>query len=67
MTLQTQDYSLDGEVWTIRLYQESTYSETGQRQGAYLFEVEFRDVCWDSALTPARFTQTEYVFDLWFG
>ena len=50
MSYKTDDYSIDGEIWTIRLYKRSKFSESKQRDGAYLFDIEFRDVCWDSDL-----------------
>ena len=50
MSYTTDDYSIDGEIWTIRLYKRSTFSESKQQEGVYLFDIEFRDVCWDSDL-----------------
>ena len=48
LRLETGNYALDGEIWTIRLYMRSTYSKTAQQDGAHVFDIEFRDICWDS-------------------
>lgn len=50
MSYSTSDYALDGQVWNIRLYKRSTFSEVFDQDGVYLFEIEFRDICWDSNL-----------------
>ena len=65
MSFDTSNFSLDGEIWTIRLYKRSTYSTGAKQDGVYLFDIEFRDICWESKLTPAEFENPEYVFDLW--
>lgn len=33
--------------------------------GAHVFEIEFRDICWDSVLTEAFFDSSTIAFDLW--
>ena len=33
----------------------STFSETVNKDGVYLFDIEFRDICWDSELKEAFF------------
>lgn len=50
LDLDTSNYDLDGQVWTVRLYMRSPISTTDKRDGVYLFEIEFRDICWDSNL-----------------
>lgn len=65
MSYSTSNYGLDGQTWTIRLYLRSTYSVTSQREGDYLFDIEFRDVCWETVLVAAEFQNPNYVFDLW--
>ena len=65
MSFTTSDYTLDGEIWTIRLYKKSTYSEGPKAEGAYLFDIEFRDICWDSSLQAGEFQNDDYVFDVW--
>lgn len=65
MSFVTSDFSLDGEIWTIRLYKRSTYSIGPKKDGVYTFDIEFRDICWESKLQPADFENPEYVFDLW--
>ena len=65
MSYQTSNYELDGEVWTIRLYKKSTYSIAPEQEGEYLFDIEFKDICWVSDLVAAEFSNTDYVFDLW--
>ena len=64
-SLATSDFALDGEVWTIRIHKESVESIGPNRVGEYIFDIEFRDVCWDSSLTPPAFTDTQFIFDLW--
>ena len=53
MSYFTEEFDYDGEVWTIRLYRLSTYSSMDNDDGEYLFDIEFRDECWDSVLQPA--------------
>ena len=65
MSYSTSDYSLDGQVWSIRLYKKSTYSITPKQEGEYLFDIEFRDICWDSVLVSAEFANPDYIYDLW--
>ena len=48
LDLNTSNYELDGQIWTIRLFMRSPISETDKRDGVYLFDIEFRDICWDS-------------------
>ena len=64
-TLETSEYSLDGEVWTIKILKRSLYSTGSQAEGAYIFDIEFRDICWDSILQAAEFYQLSHVYDLW--
>jgi len=56
LQLLSTDYDLDGEIWTIKLYKKSTYSTHANSEGIYNFVVAFRDICWDSVLTPAVFS-----------
>ena len=65
MSFATSDYSLDAEVWKIRLYKKSTYSVHSKQEGEYRFDIEFRDICWDSVITAAEFEFLDYVYDLW--
>ena len=65
MSYQTSNYELDGEIWTIRLYKKSTYTITAMQEGEYLFDIEFKDICWESVLVSAEFLNPDYVFDLW--
>ena len=65
MTLSTSDYALDGEIWTIRLFMRSTFSSTDKRDGAHIFDIEFRDICWDSVLLEASFDETYLMYDVW--
>ena len=61
----TEDFTLDTQVWTIRLYKRSTYSLSPNQDGVYLFDITFLDICWDAVLIPATFRVDEYLFDLW--
>lgn len=62
----TSDYSLDGEVWNLRLTKLSQASQmTGLSSSTVDLTIEFRDVCWDSALEPASFSNTEFEFTRW--
>lgn len=61
----TEDFTLDTQVWTIRVYRRSTYSLSPMRDGEYLFDILFLDVCWDAEFEKATFTFDEYLFDLW--
>ena len=65
LDLQTSDYALDGEVWSINLFMRSIYSNAPKRDGELVFEIEFRDNCWDSILEPAKFRETSATYDLW--
>ena len=65
MSYQTSNYELDGEIWTIRLYKKSTYSITAMQEAEYLFDIEFKDICWESVLVSSEFLNPDYVFDLW--
>ena len=49
-SFETSDYSLDGEIWTIKISKRSQYSTGSQAEGAYVIDIEFRDICWDSNL-----------------
>ena len=64
LKLFSDDYALDGEVWTIKLYKTSTYSTHANAEGAYQFVVTLRDICWDSVLTPAVFGSLKYSWSL---
>lgn len=55
LDLQTDDYALDGEIWDIRLFMRSEFATNPKRDGAYTFQIEFRDICWDSDLQSAQF------------
>lgn len=37
----TSDTSLDSQVWTIKLYKQSTYGATADMDGIYLFDITF--------------------------
>jgi len=50
MNLTTDNYALDGEFWTIRLFMRSSFSTSPKMDGAHVFKIEFRDICWDSVL-----------------
>ena len=52
-SIQTSDFALDGELWTLKIYKQSTASTSPLSEGYYLFDVEFRDICWDSTLLEA--------------
>ena len=65
LTLLSTDYALDGEVWTVKLYKKSTYSTHINSEGIYQFDVTFRDICWDSVLTPANFGSSTYTWNLY--
>lgn len=65
MDLDTSNYLLDGEIWTIRLFMQSTFSFTDKKDGAHVFDIEFRDICWDSSLQKAVFDETYLVYDIW--
>ena len=36
LDLNTSEYALDGEIWTIRLFMRSSFSTTPQMDGAYV-------------------------------
>ena len=63
LELLSTDYALDGEVWTVKLYQKSTYSTHANAEGVYQFDITFRDICWDSVLTAAVFDSATYNFE----
>lgn len=65
MSYSTSDFGLDGQIWPIRIYKKSTYSEIPEGEGEYTFDIEFRDLCWDSSLQAAEFHNPDYVFDVW--
>jgi len=65
LDLQTSDYALDGEVWTIRLFMRSEFSKSDKKDGAHVFAIEFRDICWDSELTAAIFDLETFTYDVW--
>ena len=43
MAYITSDFSLDGDIWKVRLYKRSTYSLSPAGDGVYIFDIEFRD------------------------
>ena len=52
LTLSTDDLSMHGLTWTLSITMKSTRSE--QPDGSqYLFNINFRDACWDAELKPA--------------
>ena len=59
----TDDLSLDKQSWTIKLYKESILSDNDQ--GAFQFTINFHDICWDSELVAAEFTDLSPSFNLW--
>ena len=65
MDLSTSNYVLDAEIWTIRLFMQSTFSSSEKRDGAHVFDIEFRDICWDSVLQEAIFDETYLMYDVW--
>lgn len=64
-SFQTSDYQLDGQIWLLNVFKKSTYSVVPSGKGEYIFDLEFRDICWDSTLTAAQFLLTAYTYDLW--
>ena len=52
-------------MWTIRLYKESIESIDDNRIGEYIFDIEFKDICWDSDLLKPVFDEPSYMWDLW--
>ena len=65
MDLLTSDYTLDGEIWKIKLLMKSIFSETSSNKAAHIFDIEFRDICWDSVLKPPVLAVPYYEYDLW--
>ena len=67
LDLQTSDYLLDGEIWKIRLFMKSLFSKlpVEKSEGAHVFEIEFRDICWDSTLYSASFDNSATTYDVW--
>lgn len=65
LDLNTSDYSLDGQIWTIRLFMRSTFSESAKKDGAHVFDIEFRDICWDSVLQAPVFDKEHVIYDVW--
>ena len=61
----TEDFTLDTQIWTIKLYKKSTYSIGTSAEGVYLFDIEFLDICWVAEFDPAIFRGDDYLFDLW--
>ena len=60
----TDNFALDGQTWTVSVKMKSTYSaqpDTPQ----YLFDITFRDSCWDALLAAAQFVSTNHTYDLW--
>jgi len=47
----------------MKLFKRSTYSASVQQDAVYLFDIEFRDPCWDSVLQAA--SAPDYTFDVW--
>ena len=41
LRLASSDLALDGEVWTIKLFQKSTYSTSKESEGIYQFDITF--------------------------
>lgn len=62
LQLLSNDFALATEVWTIKLYKKSTYSTAADGEGVFQFDITFRDLCWDSILEPAVFSQSVYEF-----
>ena len=65
LDLITSDYALDGEIWTIRLFMRSSFSESPLKDGAHVFDIEFRDICWDSDLQSAAFAERYMLYEVW--
>jgi len=65
LDLHTDDYTLDGETWNIKIVKRSTHSETVSQDGVYQFNIEFKDKCWDSVLTAPNAIGDPFNFDLW--
>lgn len=65
LDILTSDYALDGEIWTIRLYMRSTFATNPKQDGPIIFDIEFRDICWDSNLQAASFVDTVVYYDVW--
>ena len=63
LEILTEDLSLDGQEWKIKLFKESVYSE--QETGTFTFTINFRDICWDSELLASQFTDYAPKFNLW--
>ena len=63
LEISTEDLSLDGQEWKIKLYKESIYS--GQETGTFIFVINFHDICWDSELLASQFTDSAPRFNLW--
>lgn len=63
LTVHTDDFTLHGESWTLKIYMESTHSTVQARQGIFQWTIEFRDRCWDHNLVAP--TVNNYVKDLW--
>ncbi len=65
MRFKTDNFGLDGETWTIRLYMKSTYSMSDMHEAAFVFDIKFRDICWDSDLEAANFKSSMFAYNLW--
>ena len=64
LSLQSTDQTLNGEIWTIKLYKKSTYSTHANSEGIYQFVIKFVDPCVLAVLTisPSTLTANPYTY-----
>ena len=54
MSYSTNDFDLDGKIWTLSIKMKSTFSKKPDVV-QYVFDIRFRDSCWEANLVPAEF------------
>ena len=64
MEYSTDNFALDGETWIVSIKMVSTFSNQPD-EPQYVFDIEFRDSCWDASIQAAEFSNYDYIYDLW--
>lgn len=61
----TSDFSLDGEVWPLKIINRSTGSTSIAPEAFYRVDLTFTDGCKTTLLEEAKFELSTYSFTLW--
>ena len=66
LKLFSTDKTLNGEVWTIKLFKKSTYSTHVNSEGVYQFVITFVDPCFVALLSinPSTLTSNPYTYTI---